>query len=211
MSWTVQDEVWLGLGDYAAGGACAPPFIRSEGALRRRPMVMGSMDLSDGRDAYDAAMMWADAGSDGIRIRVRSSEDLPTVAMIAQVTGLPIAIEGDGAIDIALGIKGSAMVLMGSDRVVGHFCAGAPGEGSDLVVFDGADADAIHDYRSRGLKGDEDCLCPIIADLSGFEGDAMQEAMAGLEAMLCGADILIMGNPVAADMCRFQGEELAGL
>jgi len=39
----------------------------------------------------------------------------------------------------------------------------------------------------------------------------MEEAMVGLEAMLCGADILIMNNPVAADMCRFQGEELAGL
>lgn len=209
MSWQQQDEVWLGLGDYVAGGSCAPPFLKSEGALARRPIVMGSMDLSDGRDAYDSAMMWADAGADGMMIRVSSEEELPTVAMIAQVTGLPIALSGDPAVVSAMAsaIEGTVMILMDADAE-GHLSAGQNGR---IAVFDGLDADAMHAFRLAGLKGDESCKRPILADLSMFPGEPMEEAMVGLEAMLCGADILVMNNPVAADMCRFQGEELAGL
>lgn len=210
MTWTVQKEIWIGLGDYVAGGSRSPPFIRSEGAIPRRPIVMGSMGISDGRDPYDSATMWADSGADGILISVDSADDVAAVAMIAQVTGIPIALSGDQTVveGIASAINGTAMMLIGAGPVGGHVSVRGPGSDADMAYFDGLDTDGMYAYRLSGLKGDPGCMAPIVADLSGFAGGPMEEALAGYEAMLCGADVLMMGNPVSADMCRFMGEEL---
>jgi hypothetical protein len=219
-SWDVQRELWVGLRDYVVGGSCSPPFLSFDGAPKRRPMVMGSMDLSDTeRDAYDTAIMWSESGADGICIRLSSEGDAPMVAMICAVTGLPLILEGDpvAVSAAASAVQDSVLMLVGaeSDGHVTVHCASscddASGSGKDMVMFGYSVLGELKRYRSKGLKGDECCKSPAIADIRGSTEDPLEEAMHGLEAMLCGADMIVMSSSMAADMCRFQGEELADL
>lgn len=73
--------------------------------------------------------------------------------------------------------------------------------------------------HAAGISGDPDSDCPLICDVTGtwdvYGGDAAQtsilEGESVLNAMLCGADVLFVRSPAAADMARFYGEELSGL
>ena len=75
------------------------------------------------------------------------------------------------------------------------------------------------EIHAAGISGDPDSDCPLICDVTGtwdvYGGDAAQtsilEGESVLNAMLCGADVLFVRSPAAADVARFYGEELSGL
>lgn len=73
-------ELYLGRGDYVAGGAQSLPFLDLDGARRRRPLVFGQVtddlssypslaaDMFSGRqtDPEEWAVMWKEIGADGV-------------------------------------------------------------------------------------------------------------------------------------------------
>ena len=103
-------EVYIGRGDYAAGGARSLPFLDLDCARRRRPLVFGEVtdDLStypmtaagmfSGRqqDPCEWAVMWKELGADGVCVRVRTEDPEAAVSLIRSVsdrTRLPVAVD----------------------------------------------------------------------------------------------------------------------
>ena len=101
------EELYLGRGDYVAGGARSLPFLDLDGARRRRPLVFGivtddlescpaiAAEMFSGRqaDTEEWAVMWKELGADGIALDLHGDPDL--VRRVSDRTRLPIVVMGD--------------------------------------------------------------------------------------------------------------------
>ena len=128
---TELPEIYLGRGDYAAGGARSLPFLDLDCARRRRPLVLGEVtdDLShypelaasmfSGRqtDPAEWAVMWKELGADGVCLRLHGKDTGRAVELVRTVsdrTRLPVAVDADDGVlkAVASGIDGSVLLLM---------------------------------------------------------------------------------------------------
>ena len=237
----VMDEIFLGHGDYMAGGSCSEPFLDLDGCRHRRPLVFGNVydqpdnplleSMFSGRhtDPVEWAVMWKEIGADGVQYTLRSEGDTDTLREIVRRSRLPVCVRGDSALigSARDSVTDCTLILRPDD-------GGIIGKGSHLLVGDDirvsvyTDEDfptGMMDYRSNGLQGDDACTLPILADVSpiwervdgvdptpeNIRMISMTEGMAALEAMMNGADMVIVNGPGAADMARVYGEELADL
>ena len=101
------EELYLGRGDYVAGGARSLPFLDLDGARRRRPLVFGivtddldscpaiAAEMFSGRqaDPEEWAVMWKELGADGVALDVHGDPDL--VRRVSDRTRLPVVVMGD--------------------------------------------------------------------------------------------------------------------
>ena len=226
-------ELYLGRGDYVAGGAQSLPFLDLDGARRRRPLVFGQVtddlssypslaaDMFSGRqtDPEEWAVMWKEIGADGVWIDLRSGNP-EIVRRICERTRLPVAVSGP---------RGRHATAVGGSTAdeISERCSAA-GDGQDIVIDLGGfsmgqglsrSVELAEEVRRRALNDDTTLRHPTMCSTvrcwdAGFPDArvaSMWEAEAALAAMMAGTDILIVRGPGAADMARVYGEELADL
>ena len=131
-------EVYIGKGDYAAGGARSLPFLDLDCARRRRPLVLGEVtddlssypklaaDMFSGRqtDPAEWAVMWKELGADGVCIRIHGEDPLKAaelVETVAERTRLPVAVDAPGSMVSAIAerVGGSRLLLLSDGPVPG--------------------------------------------------------------------------------------------
>ena len=173
-------ELYLGRGDYVAGGAQSLPFLDLDGARRRRPLVFGQVtddletypglaaDMFSGRqtDPVEWAVMWKEIGADGVCIDLRSG-DADIVRRICDRTRLPVAVISDADTLARMSdIGDSTMVLIDRD-------ASYDGpSGCHAVAVGGETAD---DISGRCSALESEGIDNIVIDLGGFAVDGTLE------------------------------------
>lgn len=120
------EELYLGRGDYVAGGARSLPFLDLDGARHRRPLVFGEVtddmssypslaaEMFSGRqdDPEEWAVMWKELGADGIAVDLHGDAEL--VCRISDRTRLPIVVRGTAsALESLPPSEDSVMVAIG--------------------------------------------------------------------------------------------------
>lgn len=164
-------ELYLGRGDYVAGGAQSLPFLDLDGARRRRPLVFGQVtddlssypslaaDMFSGRqtDPEEWAVMWKEIGADGVWIDLRSGNP-EIVRRICERTRLPVAVSAeDDVLEGVSRIDDCSMILIGRNGPYG-----GP-RGRHATAVGGSTADEISERCSAAGDGQD-----IVIDLGGF-------------------------------------------
>lgn len=131
-------------------------------------------------------------------------DSVVSASMAEDCRGHVISIPAEERKGVVSGMGGT-MIMLHSECV---FCEEAGGAMSVLC-----------DVRTEGISGEPDSRSPLICDVTGAWNigepkeflTSLLEGESALMAMLCGADVLIVRGPGAADMARVYGEELADL
>ncbi len=194
-------EVVLGRGDYIAGGTCTEPFLEQDGAIRRRPIILGEiapvydpflagMFSTEEFGPVEWALLWKGFGADGICVRTDGMTPEESVELVRTVveTDLPVAVDGP-AINLeccARAIDDSTLILIGDldeDESCGHAVATDPDHADRERGF-------IHirgrfpsperfrkamDIRMDALNG-KGCAAPIIFDVTPVWRDGFRSA-----------------------------------
>ena len=159
-------ELYLGRGDYVAGGAQSLPFLDLDGARRRRPLVFGDMFSGRQTDPVEWAVMWKEIGADGVCIDLRSG-DANIVRRICDRTRLPVAVISDAdALARMSDIGDSTMILIGMDSSYDGT------SGCHAVAVGGETAD---DISGRCSALESEGIDNIVIDLGGFAVDGTLE------------------------------------
>lgn len=183
-------------------------------------------------DPVEWSVMWKEIGADGICLRLKDAD--PEIACsvskaISERTRLPLMVDGAASGDVGDAIDDTVLLLSGcaprgihASAVPAGSATSADRAGSIILVEcaypDREPFDIMSELRRRALNGDSDCDAPLAADVTSAyphggdaRGASMREGTAALAAMSCGADMVIVKGPGAADMARVYGEELADL
>lgn len=201
----------------------------------KRDALLDEMFAGMSTDPKEWARMWEYVGSDGICIRAGGLSDDDALAIILgiiEILTVPIVVDASRTVLAALAEKvtDTVLILMGEGPYPnGHIgvvdADGVlPENGPSMILIEGefpnsSGFSTALEIRRMGLNGNEAYSFPILFDVTsvwsrGFDNEriaTMIESEAALAAMLNGADIVIVKGPVAADMARLYGEDLADL
>lgn len=191
------EEMWLGMGDYVAGGSWSVPFLALDGARRRRPLVFGEVSDEPGRysgllkemfsgrqeDPEEWAVMWKEIGADGVWIDMHS-DDAPLVERIAARTRLPVAVKGSAPLlsELAM-VRGTSMIFICRDGAYS-----GPVGGHALSV-QGCCAEAL---EKESEKAEAAGRGRIVLDLGGFDAsDGLERSVRKAEKV---REMALAGN-----------------
>ena len=168
-------EMYIGIGDYALGGAVTLPFLSIDRAKRRRPLVFGEVrddpvpEQMDGTvfrnhlgDLPAWASVWKDLGADGVCLKMAPGpEAAQTVKTVVERTRMPVMVcIGDDDVatlhEIADTVSGSMLIL------------GCSSEGSYRRVADFAGSHVVTTVPGDPLVGDG-CIHPDSAVLCRYD------------------------------------------
>ena len=126
------EELTVGKGDYAVGGARSPAFLDLDNCRRRRPVIFGEVfdtlsgyhesaaSMFSGRqtDIEEWSVMWKELGADGICLRLSDGCDPGIVKRISDRTRLPIMVSAstDLLSEIAGSVDDTILILKCRDR-----------------------------------------------------------------------------------------------
>ena len=177
------EEVFLGTGDYVAGGSWSVPFLALDGARRRRPLIFG--EVSDEPDRYGGllkemfsgrqedpeewAVMWKEIGADGVWIDMHG-DDASLVERIAVRTRLPVAVKGSASLLSKLTmIHGTVMIFICRD---GSYSGPV---GDHVLSVQGCCAETLEIESERTESAGRR---QIVLDLGGFDvSDGLERSM----------------------------------
>ena len=177
------EEVFLGTGDYVAGGSWSVPFLALDGARRRRPLIFG--EVSDEPDRYGGllkemfsgrqedpeewAVMWKEIGADGVWIDMHG-DDASLVERIAVRTRLPVAVKGSASLLSKLTmVHGTTMIFICRD---GSYSGPV---GDHVLSVQGCCAETLEMESERTESAGRR---QIVLDLGGFDvSDGLERSM----------------------------------
>ncbi len=177
------EEVFLGTGDYVAGGSWSVPFLALDGARRRRPLIFG--EVSDEPDRYSGllkemfsgrqedpeewAVMWKEIGADGVWIDMHG-DDASLVERIAVRTRLPVAVKGSASLLSKLTmVHGTVMIFICRD---GSYSGPV---GDHVLSVQGCCAETLEMESERTESAGRR---QIVLDLGGFDvSDGLERSM----------------------------------
>jgi CO dehydrogenase/acetyl-CoA synthase delta subunit len=163
------EELVIGKGDYAIGGARSPPFLDLDSAKHRRPVIFGEVfDTLDGypesaasmfsgrqTDPEEWAVMWKELGADGVCLRLTDEDSVDLVRRIASRTRLPVMVFGDSKMlqEAASGVDDSILIIGCTDREQSLELSGKCGDHIVVAKCDGTSPQELcREMSARGAR-----------------------------------------------------------